>query len=111
MENNWFFPPHDGIRLSDLADQIGAILQAPELSDRIVRSVAPTYRAGEFDVCYMLQRRFRDEFETYPRAGAIICDETIAAIVPAAHPRSSDTLSPHGFCDCRCDLASAGHAS
>ena len=24
MENNWFFPPHDGIRLSDLADQIGA---------------------------------------------------------------------------------------
>lgn len=85
MENNWFFPPHDGIRLSDLADQIGAVLQAPELGERLVRSVAPTYRAGGSDVCYMLQRRFRDEFET-SKAGAIICDATIAAIVPPHIP-------------------------
>ncbi len=85
MENNWFFPPHDGIRLSDLADQIGATLQSPELGDRLIRSVAPTYRAGDADVCYMLQRRFRDEFET-SKAGAIICDATIAAIVPPHIP-------------------------
>jgi UDP-3-O-[3-hydroxymyristoyl] glucosamine N-acyltransferase len=85
MEYNWFFPPHEGVRLSDLADQIGATLEDKSSADRLVRSVAPVYRAGEQDVCYMLHRRNRDEFAT-SKAAAIICDQAIAAIVPAHIP-------------------------
>ena len=57
MEHNWFFPPHEGIRLSDLADQIGATLEDNSAADRLVRSVAPVYRAEEGDICYMLSRK------------------------------------------------------
>lgn len=85
MEHNWFFPPHEGIRLSDLAERIGASLQDSSAADRLVRSVAPTYRAGEHEICYMLQRRNRAELTT-SKAAAIICDEAIAAIVPAHIP-------------------------
>ncbi|TCP90705.1 UDP-3-O-[3-hydroxymyristoyl] glucosamine N-acyltransferase [Rhizobium sp. PP-CC-2G-626] len=85
MDVNWFFPPHDGLRLSDLAERIGASLQDETAGDRIVSSVAPTYRAGPRDICYMLQRRYRDEFTT-SQAAAVICDESVASIVPPHIP-------------------------
>ncbi|MDQ0320173.1 UDP-3-O-[3-hydroxymyristoyl] glucosamine N-acyltransferase [Pararhizobium capsulatum DSM 1112] len=85
MEQNWFFPPHGGIRLSDLADAIGATLENVDAEDRLVRSVSPVYRAQEGDVCYMLSRRNRDEFESC-KATAVICDKSIAPLVPPGIP-------------------------
>jgi UDP-3-O-[3-hydroxymyristoyl] glucosamine N-acyltransferase len=85
MENNWFFPPHDGIRLSDLADQIGASLEDKSAADRLVRSVAPVYRAKEGDICYMLSRKSRDELETC-QATAIVCDKALAPLIPSHIP-------------------------
>ena len=45
MEHNWFFPPHDGIRLGDLAEALGAELADAAHADRVVRSVSPVDRA------------------------------------------------------------------
>ena len=85
MEHNWFFPPHGGIRLSDLAGAIGATLENQDVADRLVRSVSPVYRAKEGDVCYMLSRRHREELETC-QATAIICDKALAPIIPSSIP-------------------------
>lgn len=81
MERDWFFPPHDGIRLADLARAIGAELGDPAQADRIARRVSPVDRAGEGDVCYILSRRFRSELATC-RATALICDRSLVSIVP-----------------------------
>lgn len=85
MEQNWFFPPHKGIRLGDLADQIGAELSDGAVVDRAIHSVAPVYRAKPGDICYMLSRKYRAELESC-QASAIICDKTIAPIVPPHIP-------------------------
>jgi hypothetical protein len=51
MEQNWFFPPHQGIRLGDLANQIGAelldIAALPAWGCRIVLDRA-TARSGSY---------------------------------------------------------------
>ncbi|WEX78826.1 UDP-3-O-(3-hydroxymyristoyl)glucosamine N-acyltransferase [Sinorhizobium numidicum] len=85
MEQNWFFPPHQGIRLGDLANQIGAELLDVTVVDRVVRSVAPVYRAKPGDVCYMLSRKSRDELQSC-HASAIICDKAISSIIPPNIP-------------------------
>lgn len=85
MEQNWFFPPHKGIRLGDLADQIGAELSDGAVADRAIHSVAPVYRAKPGDICYMLSRKYRAELESC-QASAIICDRTIAPLVPPHIP-------------------------
>jgi UDP-3-O-[3-hydroxymyristoyl] glucosamine N-acyltransferase len=85
MEHNWFFPPHNGIRLIDLADAIGAKLENADAADQFARSVAPVYRAKEGDICYMLSRKHRAELDSC-KATAIICDKTIAALVPPTIP-------------------------
>jgi len=85
MEQNWFFPPHKGIRLGDLADQIGAELSDGAVADRAIHSVAPVYRAKPGDICYMLSRKYRAELESC-QASAIICDKTIAPLVPPHIP-------------------------
>jgi UDP-3-O-[3-hydroxymyristoyl] glucosamine N-acyltransferase len=85
METNCFFPPHEGVSLHELATYLGAELADPASSDRIVRSVAPVYRAGEGDVCYILSRKNRDELATC-KASAIICDSGTKSIIPAHIP-------------------------
>lgn len=85
MEQNWFFPPHQGIRLGDLADRIGAELSDASVADHPIHGVAPVYRAKAGDVCYMLSRKSRDELESC-QASAIICDKAIASIVPSRIP-------------------------
>ncbi|NVD41228.1 UDP-3-O-(3-hydroxymyristoyl)glucosamine N-acyltransferase [Ensifer sp. HO-A22] len=85
MEQNWFFPPHKGIRLGDLANQIGTELSDGAVADRAIHSVAPVYRAKPGDICYMLSRKYRAELETC-QASAIICDKTIAPLVPPHIP-------------------------
>ncbi|WP_457586211.1 UDP-3-O-(3-hydroxymyristoyl)glucosamine N-acyltransferase [Ensifer canadensis] len=85
MEQNWFFPPHKGIRLGDLANQVGAELSDGAVADRAIHSVAPVYRAKPGDICYMLSRKYRAELESC-QASAIICDKTIAPLVPPHIP-------------------------
>lgn len=85
MEQNWFFPPHKGIRLGDLADQVGAELSDGAVADRAIHSVAPVYRAKPGDICYMISRKYRAELESC-QASAIICDKTIAPLVPPHIP-------------------------
>ncbi len=82
MEHNWFFPPHDGIRLGDLAAKLGAELADAAHADRIVRSVSPVGRAKEGDLCYILSRKMRAELET-SEAAAILCDRSLVSLVPA----------------------------
>ncbi|MEA3534762.1 UDP-3-O-(3-hydroxymyristoyl)glucosamine N-acyltransferase [Rhizobium sp. CC-YZS058] len=93
MDRTHFFPPHDGLRLSDLAERIGAELQDASVADRIVRGVAPTYRAEPDQVCYMLHRRNRAEFET-SKAAAVICDKALVGFVPPHIPVLL-TRAPH----------------
>lgn len=82
MEHNWFFPPHDGIRLGDLAVALGAELADAAHADRIVRSVSPVNRAKDGDICYILSRKMKAELET-SQATAILCDAALASLVPA----------------------------
>ncbi|UDF29488.1 UNVERIFIED_ORG: UDP-3-O-(3-hydroxymyristoyl)glucosamine N-acyltransferase [Roseateles sp. XES5] len=82
MEHNWFFLPHDGMRLGDLAVALGAELADAAHADRIVRSVSPVNRAKDGDLCYMLSRKMRAELET-SEATAILCDPALASLVPA----------------------------
>jgi UDP-3-O-[3-hydroxymyristoyl] glucosamine N-acyltransferase len=81
MEHNHFFPPHDGISLRDLAIHLGAEVADPRFSDRTIRSVAPVYRAGEGDICYILSRKNMAELKTC-NASAIICDAALQSIIP-----------------------------
>ena len=81
MEPNCFFPPHDGVSLSELAAHLGAELVDPAAGDRIVRTVAPVYRAGEGELCYILSRKSRAELDSC-RASAIICDAGMRSIIP-----------------------------
>ena len=81
MEHNWFFPPHDGIRLDDLAMRLGVELRNGAHAGRTIRSVAPVYRAKEGDLCYLLSRKGKGELASC-EASAILCDAQLAALVP-----------------------------
>ena len=81
MEHNWFFPPHDGLRLGDLAVALGAELADASHADRIVRTVSPVNRAKDGDLCYILSRKFRAELATSD-ATAILCDRSLVPLVP-----------------------------
>lgn len=85
MEHNWFFPPHDGIRLGDLATALGAELVDPAHADRIVRSVSPVSRAKDGDLCYIISRKLRAELDTCD-ATAILCEQELASLVPSHIP-------------------------
>jgi UDP-3-O-[3-hydroxymyristoyl] glucosamine N-acyltransferase len=76
-----FFPPHNGVRLDEMAVALGAELTDKRFADRIVRAVAPVYRAKAGDVCYMISRRNKDELASC-EASAIICSAEIASLVP-----------------------------
>ncbi|KXG86676.1 UDP-3-O-(3-hydroxymyristoyl)glucosamine N-acyltransferase [Agrobacterium bohemicum] len=85
MEYNAFFPPHDGMRLRDIADRLGAELSDQTAGDRMVRSIAPVYRAKSDQLCYILSRKNREELLTC-EAAAIICDSALSSLVPAHIP-------------------------
>ncbi|WFS02259.1 UDP-3-O-(3-hydroxymyristoyl)glucosamine N-acyltransferase [Rhizobium tumorigenes] len=85
MEHNRFFPPHAGVSLRELAKHLGADVADEKSSDRVVRSVAPVYRAVEGDVCYILSRKNMDELKTC-NASAIICDASMQSIIPPHVP-------------------------
>jgi UDP-3-O-[3-hydroxymyristoyl] glucosamine N-acyltransferase len=81
MTQSDFFPPHKGLRLDELAAALGLRLRDDNAGSQVVRAVAPVYRAKVGDLCYILSRRSRAEFET-SEATAIICAEELAPMVP-----------------------------
>jgi UDP-3-O-[3-hydroxymyristoyl] glucosamine N-acyltransferase len=93
MEYNAFFPPHEGLRLKDIADRFGAELSDEAAGERIVRSVAPVYRAKPDQLCYILSRKNRDELPTC-EAGAVICDAALADMLPS-HIPALISKNPH----------------
>ena len=93
METRPFFPPHQGIRLAELAEAVGAELMGEGVADRLIRSVAPVGRARVDEVCYLLNRRQADDLKT-TGAGALICDAAMAKLAPEHLPRLV-TTRPH----------------
>lgn len=93
MEYNAFFPPHEGMRLKDIADRLGAELSDEAAGDRLVRSVAPVSRARQDQLCYILSRRNREELTTCD-AAAVICDSAVRSLVPD-HIPALITKHPH----------------
>lgn len=85
MEQNNFFPPRDGVKLSELAQYLGAELADPENGDILIRSVSPVSRARAGDLCYIISRRSRAELETC-RASAVLCEPAIRSAVPPHIP-------------------------
>lgn len=93
MENHSFFSPHHGFSLRELSERINVELVNGEFSERVVRSIAPVYRAREGDVCYVLSRRYKHELETC-HASAVICDGAIEPLIPK-HIAVLRTKTPH----------------
>ncbi|MFK0383093.1 UDP-3-O-(3-hydroxymyristoyl)glucosamine N-acyltransferase [Agrobacterium sp. NPDC090273] len=93
MEYNGFFPPHEGMRLKDIADRLGAELSDEAAGERIVRSVAPVYRAKSDQLCYILSRKNREELLTC-EAAAVICDAALASSIPP-HIPALISKTPH----------------
>ncbi|MBD8555756.1 UDP-3-O-(3-hydroxymyristoyl)glucosamine N-acyltransferase [Rhizobium sp. CFBP 8762] len=85
MEYNSFFPPRQGVTLSELAAHIGAELSDNSAASVVITGVAPIARAQPGEVCYVLSRRNRDELKTC-NASAIICDESLSSIMPEGVP-------------------------
>ncbi|WP_027486281.1 UDP-3-O-(3-hydroxymyristoyl)glucosamine N-acyltransferase [Allorhizobium undicola] len=93
MDHETFFPPHAGVSLKELAHRIGAELVGDAAPERVIRAVAPVYRARENDICYILSRKNRAELATC-RAGAILCDRPLLGLIPAHIPVLL-TKTPH----------------
>jgi UDP-3-O-[3-hydroxymyristoyl] glucosamine N-acyltransferase len=93
MDQNEFYPPHDGVSLRELAAHLGAELLDGSTGERVIRSVAPVGRAQEGQICYILSRKSRHELETC-KASAILCDPGLAGIVPD-HIAVLTTKTPH----------------
>lgn len=85
MEQTGFFLPHDGVKLSELAQFLGAELADPKQADVVIRSVAPVSRAKAGDICYIISKRSRDELATC-EASAVICSAGLQSIIPSHIP-------------------------
>lgn len=85
MEQTGFFLPHDGVKLSELAQYLGAELADPKHADVVIRSVSPVSRAKAGDLCYIISKRSRDELVSC-EASAVICSAALQPIVPAHIP-------------------------
>ena len=81
MEQNGFFLPHDGVRLSELAQYLGAELADPKDADVVIRSVSPVNRAKAGDLCYIISKKSKDELATCA-ASAVLCSVGLRSLVP-----------------------------
>ncbi|MCO6185996.1 UDP-3-O-(3-hydroxymyristoyl)glucosamine N-acyltransferase [Rhizobium sp. L1K21] len=85
MDSKNFFPPHAGIRLGDLAVEIGAELSSAEAANATVHSIAPVGRAVEGQICFLRSRRNKGDLETC-HASAVICAPALVSLVPEGIP-------------------------
>jgi UDP-3-O-[3-hydroxymyristoyl] glucosamine N-acyltransferase len=81
MTHSEFFPPHGGLRLDELAAALDLRLVNEDAAGEVISAVSPVYRAKKGDICYILSRKSRAEFETC-EATAVICDEALVSLVP-----------------------------
>lgn len=93
MDDNRFFPPHEGVSLKELARHLGAELLDETVGDTLIRSVSPVSRAKAGDICYILSRKNKAELETC-QASAILCDAGLRSAVPDHIPVLL-TRTPH----------------
>lgn len=70
MDTISFFPPHEGMSLSDLADLCGAELDDPSFAERRVTGVAPLSRAGADEITFANSRKSLPDLKK-SRAGAV----------------------------------------
>ena len=82
MDKIRFFPPHEGISLSDLSGRCGAEIADPGFAGRIVTSLAPLWRAGSADVTFAAARKALPELRK-SQAGAVFVTARLAPDVPA----------------------------
>lgn len=85
MEQTGFFLPHDGVKLSELAQYLGADLADPKNADVIIRSVSPVSRAKAGDLCYIMSKKSKDELATCD-ASAVLCSAGLQSLVPPHIP-------------------------
>ncbi|MGJ8572746.1 MAG: UDP-3-O-(3-hydroxymyristoyl)glucosamine N-acyltransferase [Hoeflea sp.] len=82
MDNHRFFPPHEGISLSDLSGLCGAELADPSFSGRMVTGTAPLSRAGAGELSFANSAKsIRDLGKS--RAAAVFVTERLASHVPS----------------------------
>ena len=81
MDQNQFFGARQAIPLGELAESIGASLSHKASGDRLIESVAPIYRAGPRDICY-IQAKSSLEYLKTCHAAAIICPAAIVPLLP-----------------------------
>ncbi|KQV81365.1 UDP-3-O-(3-hydroxymyristoyl)glucosamine N-acyltransferase [Rhizobium sp. Root1220] len=93
MEQSNFFLPHDGVKLSELAQYLGAELPDPNDADVVIRSVSPVSRAKRGDLCYVMSKKSKDELATC-EASAVLCSVGLRSIVPA-HLAVIVSKNPH----------------
>ena len=82
MDNHRFYPPHEGISLSDLSGLCGAELADPSLSARMVTGVASLSQAGESEVTFANSGKSVPELQK-SGAAAVFVSARQAAHVPA----------------------------
>lgn len=85
MDGKNFFPPHPGIGLGALAVQLGAELSRTDVSDVVIRSIAPVARALDGQICFLRSRRSKADLETC-KASAVLCAPALASMVPDSIP-------------------------
>jgi UDP-3-O-[3-hydroxymyristoyl] glucosamine N-acyltransferase len=85
MEQTGFFLPHDGVKLWELAQYLGAELADPKHADVLIHSVSPVSRAKPGDLCYVISKRSKDELATC-EASAVLCSAALQSIVPPHVP-------------------------
>jgi len=82
MDINRFFPPHEGMSLSDLSGLCGAELADPSFSARVVTGIAPLSRADGFEVSFANSRQALPEL-IKSRAAAVFVTSKLAEQVPS----------------------------
>lgn len=99
MDIHRFFPPHEGMSLSDLSGRCGAENATPEFSGRIVTAIAPLWRAGVSDVTFVNSRKALPDLRK-TEAGAVFVTGKLASEVPsgvaaliAADPQTAFALA------------------
>ncbi|MCY0094843.1 UDP-3-O-(3-hydroxymyristoyl)glucosamine N-acyltransferase [Hoeflea ulvae] len=81
MDTIRFFPPHEGMSLSDLSGLCGAELVNPDFGDRQVTGIAPLSRAGAGEVAFASSRVALPDLKK-SRAAAVFVTSRLAADVP-----------------------------
>ncbi|WP_412048806.1 UDP-3-O-(3-hydroxymyristoyl)glucosamine N-acyltransferase [Hoeflea sp. Naph1] len=99
MDTTRFFPPHEGISLSDLAGLCGAELADPAFAGRCVTGLAPVSRAGSNEITFVTSRKSLPQLRE-SRAGAVFVPPRFVNEVPvgvaaliAAAPQTAFALA------------------